>query len=731
MPIDFNYFNITLLFGALIAFVSASLVYYQKSKRLVNRTWFWLNVFVVVWSLGYATMISTNSFDIAKYVNHILHGVAIFIPVLFLQFVAALTKQSLKYIKKIRIFYVIAFVFIALNPTAWLLTDVKAKFVFKYVSDAGPFFIYYTAFFVILVIYAEYVLFRAILKAKGLHRSQMLYIFIATVIGFTGGSSVFFLTLNVDFPPYPMILYATYPIVVTYSIIRYRSFDIRSIIFRSFGFSFIILLSTGLLAFITAILSRLAGIESVVVISLLIAFLVSISYRPLHGVVEHITKNILYKMTYNPNTVLGNVTDLTSSLLNVKELLSKVSDIILNTFHTDKISFLLIDENKNLSIPYQFGFLQDIAKGIIQRKDILSVIDAQYKRFPGIQVIEELKTLYDNGEYEPADPELLNLLYEHDVALVIPLKEKEQLSGVIVIGNKKSGDPYSLEDLRILNIVTGQIAIAIKNALLYEEQRQFAVTLKKEVERQTKELQLANKKLKKLDLAKSEFLSIAAHQLRTPLTGIKGYLSMFLEGDFGEFTKKQTDEIEKIFKSSDRLTRLIDVFLNISRIETGRLDIKKTKVKLDELLDEVVGSLSNQAKEKNIEITVQKPSEELPEMMLDRDKVHDVMMNLVDNAIKYTQKGWVNARMSRSKSLVTFEVRDSGIGINPIEIDKLFQKFSRAEAVTRIHTGGSGLGLFIAKKIVEAHGGRIWAESEGEGSGSMFAFTLPIEEEEK
>jgi signal transduction histidine kinase len=107
------------------------------------------------------------------------------------------------------------------------------------------------------------------------------------------------------------------------------------------------------------------------------------------------------------------------------------------------------------------------------------------------------------------------------------------------------------------------------------------------------------------------------------------------------------------------------------------------------------------------------------------------MMNLVDNAIKYTQKGWVNARMSRSKSLVTFEVRDSGIGINPIEIDKLFQKFSRAEAVTRIHTGGSGLGLFIAKKIVEAHGGRIWAESEGEGSGSMFAFTLPIEEEEK
>jgi signal transduction histidine kinase len=102
-------------------------------------------------------------------------------------------------------------------------------------------------------------------------------------------------------------------------------------------------------------------------------------------------------------------------------------------------------------------------------------------------------------------------------------------------------------------------------------------------------------------------------------------------------------------------------------------------------------------------------------------------MNLVDNAIKYTQKGWINIRVSRSKTLLTFEVKDSGIGISQSEIDKLFQKFSRAEAVSRIHTGGSGLGLFIAKKIIEAHGGRIWAESEGEGKGSMFTFTLPIE----
>ncbi|MEK7164951.1 MAG: HAMP domain-containing sensor histidine kinase [Patescibacteria group bacterium] len=257
-------------------------------------------------------------------------------------------------------------------------------------------------------------------------------------------------------------------------------------------------------------------------------------------------------------------------------------------------------------------------------------------------------------------------------------------------------------------------------------------SVKKEVEARekiqalAKELETANEKLKQADLAKSEFLSIAAHQLRTPLTAIKGYISMFLEGDYGKFTDEQTKELESIFRSADRLTRLIDVFLNVSRIETGRLDLKKEPVQYMEIVEAVHRDLAQQAAKKGLKLTIQPPSEPLPLMMLDRDKIHDVTMNLVDNAIKYTPSGWVNIRISRTPSLLTFQVQDSGMGISAADIDKLFQKFTRAEAVTRIHTGGSGLGLFIAKKIVEAHGGRIWVESEGPGKGSIFNYTLPI-----
>lgn len=242
------------------------------------------------------------------------------------------------------------------------------------------------------------------------------------------------------------------------------------------------------------------------------------------------------------------------------------------------------------------------------------------------------------------------------------------------------------------------------------------------------ELEKANAHLRELDQSKSEFLSIAAHQLRTPITGVKGYVSMLLEGDYGELTPPQRLELERIYRASDRLTRLIDVFLNVSRIETGHLELKKTPSPFAQIVDDVVSDLTNAYKKKGLKLAVAKPSAPLPPILIDRDKIQDVVLNLVDNAIKYTDTGSIDIRFDRSPSLLSFQIKDTGAGISPEGLDKLFQKFSRADVASHIQTGGSGLGLFVAKKIVEAHGGRIWAESEGEGEGqgATFTFTLPI-----
>ena len=240
-----------------------------------------------------------------------------------------------------------------------------------------------------------------------------------------------------------------------------------------------------------------------------------------------------------------------------------------------------------------------------------------------------------------------------------------------------------------------------------------------EVEKQT------NKELKQLDKAKTLFLSIAAHQLRTPLTGIKGYISMFLEGDFGPLAKKQIEIMKGVFYSSNRLTRLINTFLNISRIESGRLRLDKLPVDLKELSQTVLADLKEVADDKNIKLELDAP-EKIDQAFIDKDKIEDVLLNLVDNAIKYTQTGQVILRLRQLDGKIRVEVQDTGIGISKQESSELFNKFVRGKQALKLHTDGSGLGLFIVKKLIEAHNGQVGVESAGAGKGSIFWFEVPI-----
>jgi len=256
-------------------------------------------------------------------------------------------------------------------------------------------------------------------------------------------------------------------------------------------------------------------------------------------------------------------------------------------------------------------------------------------------------------------------------------------------------------------------------------------SVKKEVEQKehleilAKKLKTANKKLKKLDEAKTEFLSITSHQLRTPLSSIKGYLSMIIDGDFGKFTKHQNEALGRVYSEVERLIRLVQVFLNVSRIESGRLKIANIDFDMQKLIDDVIESLKQSAKNKGLKLIYKHGKEPLM-YKGDPDKIKDVVVNLVDNAIKYTQKGkiWVESYLKDEKLVV--EVHDTGIGIESSYASNLFEKFSRAKGIAQIDASGTGLGLFIVKKIIEGHHGSIRAESEGKGKGTTFIFELPL-----
>jgi signal transduction histidine kinase len=241
------------------------------------------------------------------------------------------------------------------------------------------------------------------------------------------------------------------------------------------------------------------------------------------------------------------------------------------------------------------------------------------------------------------------------------------------------------------------------------------------------ELQQLYQKVDKLSKAKSEFISIASHQLRTPLTAIKGYISMIIEGTYGKLSEKLAKPLENVYQSNERLIKLVNDLLNLSRLEAGKLEFKPEPTSLEEMISGVIEELKINAKKKGLYLKIIKPPEPLPKIMVDRDKLRQVILNIIDNAIKYTKKGGITIKIQSLKSKIQIIIQDTGEGgMTKNEIKSLFQMFSRATAGTQLHTEGAGIGLYVAKRFIEMHNGRIWAESGGKGKGSTFYIELPI-----
>lgn len=233
---------------------------------------------------------------------------------------------------------------------------------------------------------------------------------------------------------------------------------------------------------------------------------------------------------------------------------------------------------------------------------------------------------------------------------------------------------------------------------------------------------------KRVERVKTEFVSVAAHQLRTPLSGIKWTLNMLLNEELGELNEKQQKFVEETYNSNERMISLVNDLLNVSRIEEGRYVYNPRSMSLENLVREVLGNLEEEITQKDIELVFNKP-ERPTSVKVDVKKVRLAIKNLVDNAVRYSpQEGRVMVTIKQKEDAVQFFVEDNGIGIPEEQQDRVFSKFFRASNAARQETEGSGLGLFITKNIIEAHGGEIWFESEAE-QGTTFYFTLPNEEE--
>jgi signal transduction histidine kinase len=282
----------------------------------------------------------------------------------------------------------------------------------------------------------------------------------------------------------------------------------------------------------------------------------------------------------------------------------------------------------------------------------------------------------------------------------------------------------TIENARVVIAFTLILFLIVGIFLIRSVKRE--VQQREKIEKLAKELGEANEKLKELDQLKSEFLSLATHQLRSPLTAIKGYSAMLVDGDFGILPPKATDAARTVMQSCQNLINIVEDFLNISRIEQGRMVYEKTIFNLGELVNEVIKEIKPNIDKTGLAFELTIPRNISTQVNADRGKIKQVIGNIIDNAVKYTVHGSIKVSVSTDKSLVKVAVKDSGVGIDPNEIDKLFNKFSRTKDANKTNIHGTGLGLYIAKKIVEAHSGDIKISSEGLGKGSTFTIELPL-----
>jgi signal transduction histidine kinase len=296
-----------------------------------------------------------------------------------------------------------------------------------------------------------------------------------------------------------------------------------------------------------------------------------------------------------------------------------------------------------------------------------------------------------------------------------PLFLGQKALGVLNLGLAKKVDDLSRGEKETLDELIGAVAIAINRAQLIED-----------IKNTNNKLTQANQQLELLDKLKDEFVSLASHELRTPMTAIKSYSWMVLNGKAGAITPKATEYLNRVYISTERLIHLINEMLDVSRIESGRVTIKKAPLDIVKLLQDVQKELRGRATECSISLTVAEGGS-IPIVQADTEKICQVLENLVGNSLKFTPKGGsITMGVRQAGGFLEIYVTDTGQGIDAADIPRLFQKFGRIDnATTSTPVNSTGLGLYICKQYVELHGGKIWVQSEPK-KGSTFTFTLPI-----
>lgn len=417
---------------------------------------------------------------------------------------------------------------------------------------------------------------------------------------------------------------------------------------------------------------------------------------------------------------LQKISRLISTTLDESEIFHRLDQAFLTDLDFERALILEFDSERQMQERIVMGFSKEAVKFIITNLE------------NDINLMGALKegNTYSSANCPDQRRESIVRIFDTGHFIISPILTQNGIIGLVFVGNLSNVSPVTEGDDELISILASQIGQSLENARLFEEVYRSSQALESKVQERTHQLQEALKEVQEISKTKSDFISAVSHELRTPLTSIKGYAAILMDGKLGEIPEKVHQRLGKINTHSDNLVGLINNLLDISRIESGRVEMNFGKCALPNLVENVQDLLTPQMRDKSIEFKTE-INPKIPTMQLDHSQIERVFINLVGNAIKFTpERGIISVTAQLSDSLVTCTVTDTGIGIPEEDIRRLFDEFYRVDNEINQNVKGTGLGLPLAKKIVEAHDGRMWVTSVV-NQGTTFHFTLPIKDEEQ
>lgn len=584
-----------------------------------------------------------------------------------------------------------------------------------------PIFLGHTVVFILGGLIEIFLRYR---KAQGVERSRIQFILFSfltlftLIIIFNFVITVFFKFGN--FVPLLPVYLLIFNMIVTYSIIRHRLLDIRLFVARSIGYVFTVavigsIYSLGFFLVETFVFQTPVS-STTILISVTFILLITFSFQVIRRAIEKVTERIFYKHSYDRQQLLEHVTHIMAATLGLNEITQKVMEKLKQEMQISSLAVLLL-KDKKIDFFQRVGTNQDHTSE--EEQAMVKLAETAFN-----QVDEKILILE-----EVTDPDVRELMRKYGYHAISALIVENQLLGGLFLNEKSDGTIFSTQDIEVLKILAPEFAVAVNNSLSYEEISKFNITLKEEIHKATEELEHANIRLKELDELKNEFVSVASHELRTPMTAIKSYLWLAVNQPPSPLDPVIKNYLNIAYSSTERLIHLVGDMLTISRIEGNRFELNKVNTNLCEIVQAVYNELKISADEKHVDLTIENPYGDIF-IFADKDKIREVVQNIVGNALKFTPDNGKVAliferKEEKGKKVIWLKVQDTGPGIRAEDVPKLFHKFNRLEhSYQQVKGGSTGLGLYIAKQIINLHNGDITVESEI-GKGSTFMFSLP------